>query len=131
MSKRSRVPTEAEEAAGGGMVVEGGALEGMEDAGLAYNPATMHLDLDHDEKRRTTALMMAIQAYEKLIIQDAEYLRVAADLARRDEGPKIKPATMNAMVAAAIQFDDFIAGRLKKAPEEPVSGGGQTEDAAT
>ena len=82
----------------------------LEEAGVAFDPTTQHLDLTKDEKRRTTALMMAIQAYSNLIIKDALYLEKAADLARRNEGPVIRPATMNAMVEAAIQFDFFIAG---------------------
>lgn len=82
----------------------------VEDAGVAFDPGTQHLDLSKEEKRRTTALMMAIQAYRELIIKEAAYLEKAADLARRDEGPKLRPATIDAMVDAAIKFDDFISG---------------------
>ena len=100
----------------------------VQDEGQAFDPYTQHLDLTKDEKRRTTALMMAIQAYEKLIIRDADYLREASDLARRQEGPKIQPATMNAMVLAAMQFDDFIAGRHVDLQPEA---GGLTDGAPT
>lgn len=71
---KSRIPTEEERAVGGGLVVEGGGGEALESAGLGFDPATQHLELSKDEKRRTTALMMAIQAYQNLIIKDAEYL---------------------------------------------------------
>lgn len=81
----------------------------LEDGGIGFDPTTQHLDLSKEEKRRTTALMMAIQAYQNLIIKDADYLREASNLAQRDLGPKIAPATMNEMVAAAVQFDHFIA----------------------
>ena len=82
----------------------------LEESRTAYDPTTQHIDLSHLEKRRVTALMMAIQAYKNLLIPDAAYLEKAADLARRDEGPKIQAGTINAMVIAAMQFDDFIAG---------------------
>jgi len=81
----------------------------MEEAGVAFVPEAQHMDLSKEEKRRTTALMMAIQAYKNLIIPDAAYLDKAADLARRGEGPKISPATIDAMVDAAIKFDYMIA----------------------
>lgn len=90
----------------------------LEEAGVAFDPTTQRLDLSKDEKRRTTALMMAIQAYKELIIKDADMLRAASDLARIGDGPQIKPATINAMVVAACQFDDFIAGRLQ-VPSQP------------
>jgi len=69
----------------------------------------MNLDLSREEKRRVTALMLAIQAYSHLIIKDGMQLHEAADLARRGEYPKLEPATINAMVEAALQFDYFIA----------------------
>lgn len=83
----------------------------LDDAGIAFDPTRMHLDLSKDEKRRTTALMLAIQAYDHLIIKDAEYLREANSQARSN-GSVIRPATMDAMVVAALQFDAFISGRL-------------------
>jgi hypothetical protein len=87
----------------------------LEEAGVAFDPTTQHLDLSKDEKRRTTALLMAINAYQHLIIKEAAYLKEAADLARRDEGPKLQPATIDAMVEAAIKFDMFIEGQLNGA----------------
>ena len=86
-------------------------LAALEDAGIAFDPTRMSLDLTKAEKRRTTALMLAIQAYDKLIIKDAEYLREAHSQAR-STGVVIRPATMEAMVVAALQFDAFISGRL-------------------
>ena len=90
-----------------GELVDTGILE---DAEIAFDPTRMHLDLSKAEKRRTTALMMAIQAYNNIIIKDAEYLREAHSLARSN-GTTIRPATMDAMVEAAIQFDAFISGQ--------------------
>lgn len=84
----------------------------VEDAGVAFDPTTQHLDLTKDEKRRTTALMMAIQAYQNLIIKDADYLKEMYKQSEYVGGPTIKPATMDGMVEAAIQFDAFIAGKL-------------------
>lgn len=81
----------------------------LEETGTAFIPEKQHLDLTKDEKRRTTALMLAIQAYNHLIIKEAAYLREAADLARRDEGPKLSTATIDGMVDAAMKFDAFIA----------------------
>ena len=36
----------------------------VEEAGVAFVHTSQHLDLSKDEKRRTTALMMSIQAYQ-------------------------------------------------------------------
>lgn len=87
----------------------------LEEANVAYDPTTQYVDLTKEEKRRTTALMMAIQAYNNLIIKDADYyIAVMREQGRNsgDDGPIIRPATMDAMVVAAIQFDDFISGKL-------------------
>lgn len=86
----------------------------LEESGAGFDPTTQHLS--KEEKRRTTALMMAIQAYRELIIRDAAMLREIADMNRRNEGPAIHPATMEAMVDAAVKFDSFIAGRYVPAP---------------
>jgi len=88
-------------------------LAALEEAGVGFDPTNQHLDLSKEEKRRTTALLMAIQAYEHLIIKEAAYLREATDIARRGEGPALQPATIDAMVEAAIKFDLFIAGKLE------------------
>lgn len=118
MAKKKRNRVEVEEAGG---VMEINAVSAstgeevdmapMEEAGVAFDPTTMHLQLTKEEKRRTTALMLAIQAYDKLIIKDADYLREAHSQARSN-GSVIRPATMDAMVVAALQFDAFISGRL-------------------
>lgn len=92
-------------------------LSVLESSGVAFDPTTQHLDLNPDEKRRTTALMLAINAYSELIIRDAAYLREAHEIARRDDGPKIQPATIDAMVEAAIRFDQFISGRSTATPD--------------
>lgn len=83
----------------------------LQESGTAFDPSEMHLDLTKEEKRRTTALMMAIQAYSHLIIKDAEYLR-EVHTQERGGGLTIRPATMDAMIVGAIQFDAFISGRL-------------------
>jgi hypothetical protein len=80
----------------------------LEETGVAFDPTTQHLDLTKDEKRRTTSLMLAIQAYKNLLIPDAAYLKEAGDMARRGDGPKIQTGTIDAMVIAAIKFDKFI-----------------------
>lgn len=86
-------------------------LEALEQAGVGFDPTTQHLDLSKEEKRRTTALLLAIQAYRELIIKDADYLREADAIARRDQRA-IKPARIDEMVDTAIKFDAFIAGKM-------------------
>lgn len=88
----------------------------LEKTNTAYDPSIQHLDLSKDEKRRTTALLLAIQAYSNLIIKDADMYREIKNDERRDEGSKIKPATMEAMVEAAIEFDLFISGAFSRDP---------------
>ncbi len=90
----------------------------LEQEGIAFDPTRAALDLTKAEKRRTTALMMAIQAYDKLIIRDAEMYNAISRDRERNHGPIIQPATMNAMVDAAIQFDAFIAGRFEHLVDE-------------
>lgn len=68
-------------------------LSTLEESNVAFDPTMQHLDLTKDEKRRVTALMLAIQANRDLIIKDAAYLEAAADLADRGKGPTIRPAT--------------------------------------
>lgn len=102
----------------------------MEETGTAFDPTVQHLDLTKEEKRRTTALMMAIQAYRELIIKDADYLREAANLARNNDGPKLRPATIDGMLDAALKFDAFIAGNtddLEMIQNAERDGGSQTE----
>lgn len=100
----------------------------VEEAGVAFDPTSQHLDLSVDEKRRTTALMLAIQAYRELIIKEADYLREASNLAKSGDGPEIRPATIDAMVLAAVKFDLFISGEPSElAADGDVGCGGQTE----
>lgn len=103
----------------------------LEETGTAFDPTVQHLDLTKDEKRRTTALMMAVQAYRELIIKDAEMLREVANLARNNDGPKLRPATIDGMLDAALKFDAFIAGDIDDLKEiqgaERRDGGSQTE----
>lgn len=88
----------------------------LEETGTAFDPTTQHVDLTKEEKRRTTALLMAIQAYNNLIIKDADmFIAVSREHQREPDGLKIQPATMNAMVNAAIVFDDFISGKIEAA----------------
>ena len=91
----------------------------LDQQNIAYDPTQMTVDLTKAEKRRTTALLLAIQAYNHLIIKDAEYLKEMHNEARRG-GSVIQPATMNAMVDAALQFDAFISGKFDtEYKEEP------------
>lgn len=101
----------------------------LEDAGIAFDPSAQHLGLSKEEKRRTTALMLAIQGYRELIIKDAEYLKEMHNEARRENGSVIRPATIDAMVEAAIKFDMFIAGSFDLAGDPQARGGSQTEEA--
>lgn len=105
----------------------------LEEHDIAFDPSTTHLDLTKAEKRRTTALMMAIQAYKDFIIKDAAYLVEMHNEARRNSAVKIQPATIDAIVEAAIKFDMFIAGevRIVQEDDEPTTGGHQTEEQAT
>lgn len=83
----------------------------LEEAGVAFDPGSQHLDLTTGEKRRVTALMLAINAYNNLIIKDAAmYVEIRRDVERHEAGAQIKPATIDAMVEAAFKFDLFIAG---------------------
>ena len=111
-----------------GEKVPSDALEG---AGTMFDPYSQHLDLSKEEKRRTTALMLAIQGYKELIIKDADYLREMHNKDRegqsRGEPPLIKPATVDAMVVAACKFDAFIAGEIRAA-NQPALGGAMTEE---
>lgn len=98
----------------------------LEETGTAFDPSVQHLDLSKEEKRRTTALLMAIQGYQHLIIKDAEMLREVSNQARNNDGPKIQPATIDAIVEAAVKFDKFIAGEV---PEDTGQRGGATTEA--
>jgi hypothetical protein len=91
----------------------------LDQTGTAFDPTTVHLDLTKEEKRRTTALLLAIQAYQNMIIKDADMYAAICREQGRDSEPKIKPATMDALVMAAINFDDFISGRLQARINDP------------
>lgn len=101
----------------------------LEEAGVGFDPTTQHMDLSKEEKRRTTALLMAIQAYSNIIIKDAEYYIAVKRDERNGDGPTIQPATMNAMVEAAIQFDDFISGKIQQAQNGSADESPKTESA--
>lgn len=96
----------------------------VEEAGVAYDPTAQHLDLTKDEKRRTTALMLGIQAYKELIIKDAG---MYTEL-RRDNRA-LRPATIDAMIEAAIRFDAFIAGRCQVVPADDADDGAEAGSA--
>jgi len=89
-----------------------GDMSVLEDNDIAFDPTKATLDLTKAEKRRTTALMMAIQAYQHLIIKDAEILKAVSDESRRG-GPTIQPATMEGMVRAAINSICLFRGGWK------------------
>jgi hypothetical protein len=91
---------------------------------VAFDPTKAPLDLTKDEKRRTTSLLLAIQAYDKLIIKDAEmYIAISRDTGR-DPEMKIRPATINAIVEAAMNFDLFIRGAFERevSDKSPLTG---------
>lgn len=106
-----------------------GDMSVLHEQDVAYDPAQMTVDLTKAQKRRTTALMLAIQAYEKLIIKDAEYFIAVSRESHTNPDLKIRPATISAMVDAALQFDDFIAGRFEV--EEENSGEGESGEGGT
>jgi hypothetical protein len=89
-------------------VIPENPLEVLEEAGVGFDPTSQYLDLSKDEKRRTTALFLAINAYRELIIKEADYLREVNALARSGEGPHLQTATIDAMIVAAGKFDRFI-----------------------
>jgi hypothetical protein len=98
-------------------------LSVLEDNDVAFDPTTQHLDLTKNEKRRTTALMLAIQAYRELIVREAAmYTAMVAG------GKQLHPASVDGMVRAAVQFDAFISGQLDPGPltegeiERPATG---------
>lgn len=93
-----------------------GDLSVLEEQNIAFDPTQQHLDLTKSEKRRTTALMMAIQAYDKIIIKDAEMFIAINREAAHNPAYTIKPATMHAIVEAAVQFDMFISGEFRPDP---------------
>lgn len=98
----------------------------LEEAGVAFDPGSQHMDLSKEEKRRTTSMLLAIQAYQGLIIKDAEMLREVSNQARTNEGLKIQPATIDAIVEAALKFDSFISGST---PENTGQTAGFTSEA--
>ena len=116
MSKQKKTTSEIEKAPD---------LSVLETSGTAFDPTNQHLDLSKEEKRRTTALLMAIQAYQHLIIKDADYLREASNLASNNRGPAISPATIDGMVIAAIKFDYFISGGNEISPTAEGENGGE------
>lgn len=88
-------------------------IAAIEEAGVAFDPTSQHMDLSKEEKRRTTALLLAIQAYDHLIIKDAEmYRKMKAEERRGDRPITIHPATIDGILEAAIKFDLMIAGGL-------------------
>lgn len=69
----------------------------LEESKIAFDSTVQY---SKGEKIRTTALVLAIEAYRELIIREAEYRR-------------IEPATIKAITRAAMQFEDFITGQLR------------------
>lgn len=101
----------------------------LEEAGVAFDASAQHMDLTKEEKRRTTAMLLAIQAYQGLIIKDAEMLREVSSQARNNDALKIQPATIDGIVEAAMKFDSFISGET--APNASGQQAGVAADAPT
>lgn len=97
-------------------------LSVVEDAGIAFDPTAQHLSLSKEEKRRTTALMLAIKYHADTIVQDADMYR---ELVRNQA--HLTPTTCAKVVGIAAQFDQFIAGQLPVA-DEPAPGGSHQSD---
>jgi len=80
----------------------------------------MPLDLTKDEKMRCAALTMAINYYIETICKDA-----ALYTAMTMKGDTLKPATYDGVVAVALRFEAYLAGKIKEPalslPEEKTS----------
>jgi hypothetical protein len=71
-----------------------------------YDPSTdLQLDLTHDEKLRVTALMLAIQYYERTIVTDG-----ALYSAMKAHGVEFRAAHPDHVVEIGAQFLCFLAG---------------------
>jgi len=113
----------------------GGSLQDMsvlEETGIAFDPTATPLDLSKAEKRRTTALMLAITAYRDQIIKDADMFIAIARESRTEPETKIHPATIRGVVEAAIEFDLFISGAYEapvaRTPSAPASDSAEKSD---
>lgn len=108
------------------MSPEEAAMMGEELQSEAYNVLDQQLDLTHHEKRRTTALMMAINYYLNSVIKDAAMY----DALRRD-GRKLATMNVAACVEVAVQFECFITtGRALELGHDPnlERGSGENEE---
>ena len=68
----------------------------------------MPLDLTKDEKLRCAALTMAINYYIETICKDA-----ALYTAMTMKGDTLKPATYDGVVAVALRFEAYLAGKIE------------------
>lgn len=74
-----------------------------------YDPFLDPLQLTHEEKLRTTALMLAIKYYVDTICADADLYRVM-----RDAGTNFQPASEERVIDIASKFAGFILqGEIK------------------
>jgi hypothetical protein len=74
----------------------------------------MPLDLTKDEKLRCAALTMAINYYIETICKDGP-LYTAMTM----QGVTFKSATVNGVVRAALDFEDYLSGRVEREKEKP------------
>jgi hypothetical protein len=85
-----------------------GEMKAVEEAGVAFDPTDQHLDLSKEEKRRTTALVLAINAYRELIIKEG---RSGGSLpSRARAAASLRYSALDGIVEAAWKFDLFIKG---------------------
>jgi hypothetical protein len=92
---------------------------------VAYDPTRTHLDLNKDEKLRTTALMLAIKQYTDFICKDADMFN--AIMMRNGS---MKPATVSGVIRMAIEMEKFIRGRFPEQSEPALLPSGE-EDSET
>jgi hypothetical protein len=72
---------------------------------MAYDPEAEPLDLTHEEKLRTTALMMAIRYHVDTIIKDANMYQTMVA-----QGKHLTPSTVGLVIHIAREFEGFLRG---------------------
>lgn len=86
-------------------IIQEGQHAILEETDTAFDPASQHLTLSKDEKRRTTALLMAIQYHSQTIVKDAAMYRELVH-----DNKHLSPSVCEKVIEIAFQFDAFISG---------------------
>lgn len=69
-----------------------------------YDPTLEPLDLTRDEKRRTTAIMLALSYYEKTIIHDSKMYKAIM----KEAPDTVVPAHEDRVIEIAMKFNHFL-----------------------